>query len=126
MEKDGKKYVDCSMKNVDVSRKGSYGLCKTKLTLPKEAGVYVLNIKLTTKNGVYSENEWTLWIYDRPAKKETYREFVSYDNGNAAITDDIGKAFDLLGKGKKVCLVYRSGWTRHRLNPDMKNPEYAF
>ena len=39
VEKDGKKYVDCSMKNVDVSRKGSYRLCKTKLTLPKEAGV---------------------------------------------------------------------------------------
>ena len=126
VEKNGKKYVDCSMKNVDVSRKGSYGLCKTKLTLPKEAGVYVLKIKLTTKSGVYSENEWTLWIYDRPAKQETYREFVSYDNESAAITDDIGKAFDLLEKGKKVCLVYRSDWTRHRLNPDMKNPEYAF
>ena len=126
VEKGGKKYVDCSMKNVDVSRKGSYGLCRTKLTLPKEAGVYVLKIKLTTKRGVYSENEWTLWIYDRPAKKETYREFVSYDNKSAVITDDIGKAFDLLEKGKKVCLVYRSGWTRHRLNPDIKNPEYAF
>ena len=126
VEKGGKKYVDCSMKNVDVSRKGSYGLCRTKLTLPKEAGVYVLKIKLTTKSGVYSENEWTLWIYDRPAKKETYREFVSYDNKSAVITDDIGKAFDLLEKGKKVCLVYRSGWTRHRLNPDIKNPEYAF
>lgn len=126
VEKDGKKYVDCSMKNVDVSRKGSYGLCKTKLTLPNEAGVYVLNIKLTTKNGVYSENEWTLWVYERSAKKETYREFVSYDNGNAAITDDIGKAFDLLEKGKKVCLVYRSGWTRHRSNVDMQNPKYAF
>ena len=126
VEKDGKKYVDCSMKNVDVSRKGSYRLCKTKLTLPKEAGVYVLKIKLTTKSGVYSENEWTLWIYDRPAKQETYREFVSYENGNAAITDDIEKAFDLLEKGKKVCLVYRSGWTRHRSNVDMQNPKYAF
>ena len=126
VEKNGKKYVDCSMKNVDVSRKGSYGLCKTKLTLPKEAGVYVLKIKLTTKSGVYSENEWTLWIYDRPAIQETYGEFVSYDNESAAITDDIGKALDLLEKGKKVCLVYRSGWTRHRLNPNIKNPEYAF
>lgn len=126
VEKGGKTYVDCSMKNVDVSRKGSYRLCKTKLTLPKEAGVYVLKIKLTTKSGVYSENEWTLWIYDRPAKKETYKEFVSYDNGNAAVTDDIEKAFDLLEQGKKVCLVYRSEWTRHRSNVDMKNPKYAF
>lgn len=126
VEKGGKTYVDCSMMNVDISRKGSYRLCKARITLPKESGVYALKLRLGTKSGVYSENEWTLWVYERSAKKETYREFVSYDNGNAAITDDIGKAFDLLGKGKKVCLVYRSGWTRHRLNPDMKNPEYAF
>ena len=126
VEKGGKTYVDCSMMNVDISRKGSYRLCKARITLPKESGVYALKLRLGTKSGVYSENEWTLWIYDRPAKKETYKEFVSYYNGHEAITDDIEKAFDLLEKGKKVCLVYRSEWTRHRLNPDMKNPEYAF
>ena len=126
VEKDGKKYVDCFMKNIDVSRKGSYRLCKARITLPKESGVYALKLRLGTKNGVYSENEWTLWIYNRPAKKETYKEFVSYVCDNAAIMDDIEKAYDLLEKGKKVCLVYRSDWTRHRLNPDMKSPKYAF
>ena len=126
VEKDGKTYVDCSMMNVDISRKGSYRLCKAIITLPKESGVYALKLRLGTKNGVYSENEWTLWVYGRPAKKEAYKEFVAYENGNAAITDDIEKAFELLEQGKKVCLVYRSDWTRHRLNPDMKNPEYAF
>lgn len=126
LEKNGKAYVDCFMKNLDVSRKGSYKLCKTKIILPKEEGVYALKLKLTTERGGYSENEWTLWIYDKPAKKETYKEFVSYVCDNAAIMDDIEKAFDLLEKGKKVCLVYRSDWTRHRLNPDMKSPKYAF
>lgn len=126
LEKNGKAYVDCFMKNIDVSRKGSYRLCKARITLPKESGVYALKLRLGTKNGVYSENEWTLWIYDRPAKKETYKEFVSYVCDNAAIMDDIEKAYDLLEKGKKVCLVYRSDWTRHRLNPDMKSPKYAF
>lgn len=126
LEKNGKAYVDCFMKNLDVSRKGSYKLCKTKIILPKEEGVYALKLKLTTERGGYSENEWTLWIYDKPAKKETYKEFVSYVCDNAAITDDIEKAYDLLEKGKKVCLVYRSDWTRHRLNPDMKSPKYAF
>ena len=126
LEKNGKAYVDCFMKNLDVSRKGTYKLCKTKIILPKEEGVYALKLKLTTERGGYSENEWTLWIYDKPAKKETYKEFVSYVCDNAAITDDIEKAYDLLEKGKKVCLVYRSDWTRHRLNPDMKSPKYAF
>lgn len=126
LEKNGKAYVDCFMKNLDVSRKGSYKLCKTKIILPKEEGVYALKLKLTTERGGYSENEWTLWIYDKPAKKETYKEFVSYVCDNAAIMDDIEKAYDLLEKGKKVCLIYRSDWTRHRLNPDMKSPKYAF
>lgn len=126
LEKNGKAYVDCFMKNLDVSRKGSYKLCKTKMILPKEEGVYALKLKLSTERGGYSENEWTLWIYDKPAKKETYKEFVSYVCDNAAIMDDIEKAYDLLEKGKKVCLVYRSDWTRHRLNPDMKSPKYAF
>lgn len=126
LEKNGKAYVDCFMKNLDVSRKGSYKLCKTKIILPKEEGVYALKLKLSTERGGYSENEWTLWIYDKPEKKETYKEFVSYVCDNAAIMDDIEKAYDLLEKGKKVCLVYRSDWTRHRLNPDMKSPKYAF
>ena len=126
VEKNGKTYVDCSMKNVDISRKGSYRLCKAIITLPKESGVYALKLRLGTKNGVYSENEWTLWLYEKPSEKETYKEFVSYTRGDTAITDDIEKAFDLLEQGKKVCLVYRSEWTRHRSNVDMKNSEYAF
>ena len=125
VEKDGKSYAECFMKNVDVSRKGVYRLCKAKITLPESCGVYSLKVELTTKNGVYSENEWSLWVYDRQSK-ETYKEFVSYDDGEAVITDDIEKAFDALGKGERACLVYRSEWTRHRLNPDMKNPKYAF
>ena len=126
LEKGGKTYADCFMKNVDVSRKGSYRLCKARITLPEEAGVYVLKIRLATESGVYSENEWTLWIYDAPAKKGAYKEFVSYASDIAAVTDDAEKAFDLLEKGKKVCLVYRSDWTRHRRNSDIKSPKYAF
>ena len=42
------------------------------------------------------------------------------------ITDDIEKAFSSLGQGKKVCLVYRSDWTRHLLDKNMPKPKYAF
>ena len=126
VEKGGKTYADCSMKNLDISRKGVYRLCKAGITLPDETGVYVLRIRLISDGKLYSENEWTLWVYDKNDKKGSYDDFVSYDDGKVVITDDIKTAFDALGKGKRVCLVYRSEWTRHRRNPDMQNPAYAF
>ncbi len=125
-ECDGKVYSDCVMKNVDVSRKGSYKLCKVRMTTPEKSGVYRLKIALTASGEIYSDNEWTLWAYDKIEKKETYKEFVNSEDGGTVITDDIKKAFDALAVGKKVCLVYRSEWTRHRRDPLMKNPDYAF
>ena len=125
-ERDGKVYSDCVMKNVDVSRKGSYKLCKVRMTTPEKAGVYRLKISLTASGEIYSDNEWTLWAYDKIEKKETYKGFVNREDGGTVITDDIKKAFDALAVGKKVCLVYRSEWTRHRRDPLMKNPDYAF
>ncbi len=56
----------------------------------------------------------------------SYSEFTNYDDGDITITADIRKAFSELEKGKKVCLVYRSDFTRHVVHKDMKNPEYAF
>ena len=126
VEKDGKSYVGCSMKNIDVTRKGVYKLCKTRITLPNESGVYALKMRLSAKNELYCENEWTIWLYDKNESKETYEEFVSYDDGSVVITDDMKTAFCALENGKRVCLIYRSEWTRHRRNPNMKNPEYAF
>lgn len=126
IEKDNKIYLDCAMKNLDVSRKGSFKLCKLKIRMPNEKGVYRLKIKLTSARGVYSENEWTLWVYDKSVKNETYKEFVSCESDRAVITDDVKKAFSALENGKRVCLVYRSEWTRHRRNPLIKSPDYAF
>ena len=123
---DKKTYTDCRMKNLDVSRKGSYRLCKVRIKTPCESGVYRLKIKLTVNDENYADNEWTLWVYERSAKKTTYKEFVSYENGGTVITDDVNKAFSALDEGKKVCLVYRSEWTRHRRDRNIENPEYAF
>lgn len=122
---DKKSCVSCEMKNLDVSRKGSYRLCKVRLRTPCKAGVYRLKIELATNGENYADNEWTLWIYERNAAK-TYKEFTSYENGETVITADIRKAFSALNGGKRVCLIYRSEWTRHRRDSDMKNPEYAF
>lgn len=119
-------YCGCGMKNLDVSRKGSYRLCKVKIKTPKKAGVYRLKIKLTVGGEIYSDNEWTLWVYEKNLEKRGYKDFVSCDNGETVITDDMKKAFDALSKGKKVCLVYRSEWTRHRRDENIKNPGYAF
>lgn len=120
-------YANGEMKNLDVSENGLFTLCKARIKLPEVKYSERLTLKITLKgaNGVYAENEWNIWVYE---KRETlsYNEFTNYDDGDITITADIRKAFSELEKGKKVCLVYRSDFTRHVIHKDMKNPEYAF
>ena len=120
-------YASGEMKNLDVSENGLFTLCKARIKLPEVKFSERLTLKITLKgaNGVYAENEWNIWVYE---KRETlsYSEFTNYDDGDITITADIRKAFSELEIGKKVCLVYRSDFTRHVIHKDMKNPEYAF
>lgn len=115
------------MPEVDIKEKGVYEICKIKIRLPevKKSEKLTLKVKLFAKDKIYSENEWELWVYEKE-KPISYKEFVTYESGDAVITDDVEKAFESIEKGKNVCLVYRSEWTRHVADKAQKNPKYAF
>lgn len=115
------------MKNVDVSRKGSYVICKINAALPEEIknAQLTLSATLTAKGEVYSQNKWTVWAFEK-TEKTTYADFTSFESESAVITDDFEKALNALEKGKNVCLVYRSDLTRHRANMSGERPKYAF
>lgn len=120
-------YASGGMNNLDVSENGLYTLCKARIGLPKVklSEKLTLKIALDGASGVFAENEWTLWVYEKQ-KTLSYDEFLNYRNGDITVTDDIQKAFAALESGEKVCLIYRSAFTRHVIHKDMKNPEYAF
>ncbi len=122
----GKEYASCAMKNIDVSRKGLYDICKVKLRLPSVTGaqIFVLKVVLKVGENIYAENEWNIWLYEKK-NSLSYAEFTAYDDGKVCITDDIEKALDGLAAGKRVCLVYRSKWTRHVQNKGQTSPRYA-
>ena len=127
IRENGKVCASGTLPNVDVSEKGLYEICKIKAKLPETSSSerLTLKIKLLAEGKVYSENEWQLWIFEK-GETISYKDFVSYEKVNIVITDDAEKAFDALEKGKRVCLVYRSDWTRHVANKTQKNPKYAF
>ena len=126
-DKDGKVYADGGLKNLDVSRKGLYSLCKLRIRLPETetSEILKLSVTLTIQGQTYAHNEWRIWSY-KPMKRLTYKDFVSYEKDDVTVTDSPEKAFEALEEGKKVCLVYRQDWTRHVLHKDMLNPTYAF
>lgn len=125
--KGGKVYARGTLKNADVSRKGVYGLCKIRLRLPPvvSSEEAILKIRLENDGKVYAENSWKIWIYD-VKEKTSYSQFLEYADGGVYVTDDFEKTFSLLENGNKVCLVYRSDFTRHVAHKKMQNPEYAF
>ncbi len=120
-------FAQGELKNMDISRHGLYDLCKVKINLSsvKKAEKFTITMSLTDKNGVISYNDWKIWVYPE-REKIAYKDFCNYEKGIACVTDNINKAFELLEQGKNVCLVYRSDWTRHLLDKQMKSPEYAF
>ena len=115
------------MPNVNVADKGLYEICKIKTRIPEveKSEMLTLCVKLTSNGETYSENEWKIWAYEK-GKPFSYKEFTTYEKDGVTITDDIEKAFDKLGQGERVCLVYRSEWTRHVADKTQKNPKYAF
>ena len=122
----GKTYAQGDMKNINVSKKGLFQICKLNVRMPEidSSEELILTLRLTVNGTLYTENSWKLWVYaKRPAL--SYQDFVSID-GDYVVTDDIEKAFTRLSEGKKVCLVYRQNWTRHLLDKQMVAPRYAF
>ena len=126
-DKDGKVYAGGGLKNLDVSRKGLYNLCKLHILLPEmeNSEELELSVSLMHQGQIYARNAWRIWVY-KQRERLSYKDFVSYAKDNVIVTDNIETAFDALTKGKRVCLMYRQPWTRHLLQKDMPNPEYAF
>lgn len=123
----GEPYAQGGLANIDVRRKGVYRLCKITAELPAvtQPQCLRLRVKLAARGKVYCENDWKIWVYAKlPAT--TYAEFTSYEEGDTVITGCAEKAFSALEEGKKVCLVYRSDWTRHVRDKKMQKPAYAF
>ena len=125
-DEQGIEYASCTLKNIDVSRKGLYDICKVKLHLPsvKASQRFILKVSLNIGKSVYAENEWNIWLYEKKSLP-SYAEFTAYDDGQVCITDDIETVLDGLSAGKKVCLIYRSDWTRHVQNKSQTPPRYA-
>ncbi len=123
----GDVFTSGTLENIDISRKGLYDICKLYIDLPtgKPSDKYVIKAQLVKNDKIVSENWWNIWVYTKLAPI-SYNEFVSYNKNNVVITNDVEKALAEIKQGKKVCLVYRSDWTRHLLNKKMPNPKYAF
>ncbi len=112
---------------IDISKRDLYRIAKLSLHLPalSEVSELTLCVKLTAESGTVAENRWQLWFFPK-TEKISYSDFTNYEKDGVAITDSIEKAFEKLAEEKKVCLVYRSAWTRHLLDKQMPAPEYAF
>ena len=112
---------------LDVKKTGLLRLPALSLYIPQveKPAPFALTAKLTAAEETVCENSWKIWAYPRYAPL-SYAAFTSYEAGDAVVTDDIEKAFSALEGGKRVCLVYRSEWTRHVQNKTMPRPKYAF
>ena len=122
---DGETVAKGSIKNIDVSTHGISDICKITIELPKNVtSGYLLKVKLENSSGIFAYNDWKIWAFEK-TERYLYKDFISIDDG-ICVTDDIEKALQKLSQGKKVCLIYRSDWTRHLLNKSMEKPKYAF
>ncbi|MBQ8320010.1 MAG: hypothetical protein IJX81_03930 [Clostridia bacterium] len=123
---DGRTYAE-GEQTVTWQGKGVHTLGMVNATLPPSNMAKRLCLELTLSVGerVLCENEYSLWTYPK-TETDGYREFCNFEKENALITDDAEKALLALEEGKRVCLVYRSPWTRHLKDKKMKNPKYAF
>ena len=126
-DNEGKVHASGALRGIEVGRRGLYDICKINMKLPTldEGGMLTLDIKLENERGIFSKNSYKIWVYPRK-RTLSYSELCSYERGGVMITDDIEKALCALDEGKRVCLVYRSDWTRHLLDKSMPSPKYAF
>ncbi len=115
------------IEKIDISRRDLYDIVKLKLRLPAvtKPTELRLSVKLLSSGYTVAKNHWILWLFPK-INKMTYENFASYSDGNVIVTSDEKLAFKGLEEGKKVCLLYRSDWTRHLLDKKMQAPEYAF
>lgn len=123
----GKICTEGCLPRIDVRRKGVRRICTIRINLPAVSRDERMTLRIWLKNSgaIYADNEWKIWVY-RQRKPITYADFLAYEQGEVAVTDSIKRALELLAEGKRVCLIYRSDWTRHVAHKQMRSPEYAF
>ena len=123
----GESVATVTMKNIDVSSKGLYPIAAVRLALPTVHASRRLRIRVWLLSGgkEYAYNDWDIWAFAQ-TEKRSYADFIHYEKGDCVVTADPERALEKLGEGKRVCLVYRTDFTRHRKFDGMKSPKYAF
>jgi len=133
-----KLYSAGSLADVDTEKSGIYTLCSLDITLPevRKAEKLTLSCALDFANGSRCENSWELWVFPEVREitatvtmAEDYigKAFEIRKNNGLVITDTLDdNMFSELENGKRVMLIYRTGWTRHLLDKVRKAPRYAF
>lgn len=126
VDDNGNSYASGTLKHLDVIFGKTAEICKVEIRLPKLEKSTKLKVRATLvdDDNVIATNEWDIWVYKR-FDKLTYSDFTKIDD-EIVITDDVEKALNRLNENKKVCLIYRSDFTRHILRKDTPNPKYAF
>ncbi len=119
-------YCAGKLEAIDISKRELYRIAKLNMNLPNLSSPteLTLSLKLANNGNIIAKNSWKLWFFPK-SKKISYRDFTNYSKDGINITSDIKTAISLLEKGEKVTLVYRSAWTRHLLDKQMKNPDYS-
>lgn len=123
----GKVHSSGTLSKVQTGKVGLYSICKLEIELPniEKAEKCTLKCSLVNEKGVFTTNEWKIWLFPE-IKGLSYAEFCDYNANGVTVTNDIEKALTSLKQGKNTCLVYRSKWTRHLLDKKMPAPKYAF
>ena len=116
-----------SFNELDISKKGFYKLLDFDFSLPEVSKLetFSIQIQLIDNKELWVTNNYKLWVYPK-LKKYSYKSFLAFKNENFATTDNLKKCLSLLEKKNNVCLIYRSKYTRHLLNKNMKQPAYSF
>ncbi len=137
---EGRVYSEGMMENMSTIKSGLYKICGLDLEMPMvtKPQKMILSCSLKFVDDTICENTWELWVFPQADKlsvdannnmQASYLNRVCNFNTNAKLTitdkldDDL---FAMLEDGKDVLLLYRSDWTRHLLNKEMKPPQYAF
>ena len=120
-------YLSQEYKGLKILKYGINELLLIGFRLPEIMQSKKLIISVCLKNGeqIIAANKWNIWAFKKQNKLQ-YNDFICYYKNGVLITDNIARALKGVKEKKKVCLIYRSDWTRHVSNKNMYNPEYAF
>lgn len=133
--------ISGAMSDADTGESGLYRLCSLEFTVPtlSAAEKLVLRCRLDFENGTSVSNSWEMWAFpciktslSLDAKCDMNARYLEKvvefsKKSPLVITDKLNdELFERLDRGEDVMLIYRTDWTRHLLNKEMKAPQYSF